>query len=163
MVLASALRRIGTWREAADKLAVVPRTDAEKAALGLGVFSLALGVAELLAPARVARLVGVVDDGNNRALLRAAGLRELAAGVGILTHERPSHWLWGRVGGDVLDLALLANALKSGSARPERTVLATVAVLGMTALDALCARALEEQTQASERPLLESGDIKGQA
>src|SRR3954468_20641023 len=58
----------------------------EKNALtsALGWFSVGLGAAELLAPATVARVIGV-DPDENRGLLRVFGLRELIAGVGILT------------------------------------------------------------------------------
>src|SRR5918993_4714589 len=47
-------------------------------AKALGWFSLALGIAELAAPRGVARLIGVDDDADNRRLLQAVGLRELA-------------------------------------------------------------------------------------
>ena len=71
----------------------------------LGWFSIALGVAELAAPGGVARLIGVHDSDDNRRLLQAFGLRELAAGIGILAQPDRPAWLWARVGGDVLDLA----------------------------------------------------------
>src|SRR5438270_1516565 len=73
----------------------------EKLAKGLGWFSIGLGVAELVAPKTIARLVG---SRNHSSLIRAYGVREIAAGVGILTTPKPSGWLWTRVAGDVVDL-----------------------------------------------------------
>ena len=57
---------------------------------GLGWFSIGLGLAELIAPNEVARITGTR---NHSWLLRFYGLRELAAGVGILTQARPAPWL----------------------------------------------------------------------
>ena len=68
-------------------------SDAAPLATALGLFSLALGLAEVLTPHKVAARTGVPYP----ALIRAFGLRELAAGVGILTARRPGPWLWARV------------------------------------------------------------------
>jgi len=78
-------------------------------AKGLGVFSLALGIPQTLAPGRVNRLIGVKDDATSRMLMRAVGVRELVAGVGIFTDRRPTQWVWARVAGDTMDLALLGS------------------------------------------------------
>ena len=75
-------------------------------------------------PRYVSRLIGVRDDGNTRTVLRAVGLREILTGVGILTQRRPAGWLWARAGGDVMDLALLGSALKSGPASRPRVAAA---------------------------------------
>ncbi|HEY6876749.1 MAG TPA: SRPBCC family protein, partial [Polyangiales bacterium] len=104
---------------------------------GLALFSVGLGLAELVAPAAVARLVGVRDDADNRAVLKAAGLRELASGVGILGAANPAALLWGRVAGDVMDLLLLAGAASAEDSDRRRLSGATIAVLGVTALDVL--------------------------
>ncbi len=111
-------------------------------AKALGWFSLALGIAELAAPRGVARLIGVEDDDDNRRLLRALGLRELATGVAILAQPDQPRWMWARVGGDMMDLALLGSALKSNRSKPGRVTAATAAVLGVTALDALTGQRL---------------------
>ena len=107
----------------------------------LGWFSIALGLAEVAAPSQVAALIGVRDDDKTRNVLRAYGLRELTAGVGILTEKRPAGWLWARVGGDVLDLISLSSARSTDKAR---SVVSTAAVLGVTALDVVCAKQLSE-------------------
>ena len=113
----------------------------------LGWFSIGLGLAELAAPGAVARLIGVPP---NRALLRTMGLREITSGVGILMQEKPAAWMWSRVGGDVMDLALLGRALRSPDARRGRVAAATAAVAGVTVLDLLCSRQITEQEAGGE-------------
>jgi len=105
-------------------------------ARGLGWFSIGLGAAELLAPATLARLIGVRDTSRNRNVLRALGTREVAAGVGLLLPRRPGRLLWSRVAGDVVDLALLGGALAfDRRTKSNRAALALAAVAGVTALD----------------------------
>jgi uncharacterized membrane protein len=75
--------------------------------------------------------------------MRVAGLREIGHGVGILTTKpQPAQAVWSRVVGDVLDLALLGTALRDEGNDRNRTAAATAAVLGITALDVLCAQQL---------------------
>jgi len=75
------------------------------AAHGLGIFSIALGLTELLAPRALARMTGMQ---GRETLLRAYGLREIVTGVGLLASPDPRPWIWGRVAGDALDLSTLA-------------------------------------------------------
>jgi len=103
----------------------------------LGWFSIGLGIAEVVAPQAVARLIGV-DEDEHTTLLRAYGLRELAAGVGILTRPKPTYWMWNRVLGDTVDLASLGRAMRSPDTNKTKLTAATIAVLGVTALDILC-------------------------
>jgi uncharacterized membrane protein len=114
----------------------------ERLAKGLGWFSHGLGVAQIAAPRQVARLIGVDDGGDNRTLLRAVGAREITSGIGILSRPRPTGWLWARVGGDMMDLALLAAALRSNKSRRTRVAGATAAIVGVTALDVICSTRL---------------------
>src|SRR5512140_3802102 len=79
---------------------------AHSMARGLGWFSIGLGVAEVLAPCALTRCLGM---GGNEQLVRAYGLREIATGIGILSSDKPAAWIWGRVGGDALDMATLAT------------------------------------------------------
>jgi len=118
-------------------------------ARGLGWFSLGLGLAEVMAPQSVAKLIGA--RGDHRGLLRALGMREIASGVGILTQRRPTGWLWSRVGGDAMDLALLGAALSSGKARRNRVAAAAAAVAGVTVLDMLCSQQLSRRSGAATR------------
>ena len=114
----------------------------ERIANGLGWFSIGLGLTELVAPGKVAELIGVRDKNGSRALLRIYGVREIAAGIGILSRSRPAGWMWSRVAGDVVDLTSLGTAMASRRANRTRLGTATAAVLGVTALDVLCARQL---------------------
>lgn len=123
-----------------------PLKDPERVARGLGWFSIGLGLAEIAAPRRLARAIGVRDDRRNRATLRAIGVREIASGVGILSRDRPVAPVWVRVGGDVMDLALLGRAFSSNRSRRGRVAAATAAVLGVTALDTLTGRELRRET-----------------
>ncbi|HKG22897.1 MAG TPA: cyclase/dehydrase, partial [Blastocatellia bacterium] len=105
----------------------------ERIATGLGWFSIGLGLAEVLAPRGLARLIGI--RGDHPILFRALGVREILSGVGILTERRPAGWVWSRVGGDAMDLSLLGVALASSDNDRGRVALAMAAVLGVTALD----------------------------
>jgi uncharacterized membrane protein len=125
----------------------------ERVARGLGWFSLGLGVAQIVAPRRLARLLGVVDDDDTRTVLRAVGLREIVTGVGILTQRRPAGWLLARAGGDAMDLALLGSALKSDQARRPRVTAAAAAVVGIMALDLGCGEQLRRSPGATQKSL----------
>ena len=101
-------------------------------AKGLAWFGITLGLAELILPDGLAGLMGVR---KRRGMFRLLGLKELASGVGILSRPRSAPWLWSRVAGDVMDLALLGTALASPSTNRKRAAAATAAVVGVTALD----------------------------
>jgi hypothetical protein len=107
-------------------------------ARALGWFSIALGAAELLSPRRLARATGI----DNHGLLQAYGVREIATGIGILQSPRPAGWMWGRVAGDLLDVATLGAAMANGSHHRRRSLAALAAVAGATALDVMCAAQL---------------------
>jgi uncharacterized membrane protein len=109
---------------------------------GLGWFSIGLGVAELIAPGAVSQLIGVRSRRTSRTLLRFYGLRELAAGIGILTQRRPAGWLWARVAGDAVDLTSLVSAAGSRQNNKARIALATTSVVGVTVADVYCAQQL---------------------
>lgn len=88
---------------------------------GLGLFSLGLGAAQLLAPGAMNRLVRVNDhatEPGGDALARWG--REFAAGVGIESRRRPHLWLWARVVGDMFDRGMLGAVLASPGRGPIR-------------------------------------------
>jgi uncharacterized membrane protein len=120
--------------------------DAERLARALGIFSVGLGLTQILAPQGLARSIGVDDDGNRRTM-RALGLREIATGVGLLTRERPTAFAWGRVAGDVMDLALLGSAFRSSRHNHRRIAAATAAVAGVLVLDVLASQWLSRQDE----------------
>jgi hypothetical protein len=115
----------------------------ETLAKALGWFSIGLGVTELVAPRVIGRVIGAPDDRRTQMLTRAYGLREIAAGVGILRQPRHARWMWTRVAGDAVDLATLGSVMRSSRGQRGRTIGATAAVLGVTALDIVCSRQLQ--------------------
>jgi uncharacterized membrane protein len=122
--------------------------DSERLARGLGWFGIGLGLAEIMAPRTLARFLGTR---NHEILFRMMGLRDIATGVGILTQRRPAKWLWARVGGDIMDLAVLGRAFESESAKPVNVAIATAAVTGVAALDVRCAQELSDGLEAPDR------------
>jgi uncharacterized membrane protein len=101
----------------------------------------------------LARWIGVPQDRGSCAVVRMVGLREIASGVGILTRRQPTGWVWARVGGDVMDLALLGSAMRSGSAKRNRVAAATAAVAGVTVLDYLCGERLRREQVEEDRTI----------
>ncbi|MBV8879867.1 MAG: SRPBCC domain-containing protein [Planctomycetaceae bacterium] len=100
--------------------------------LGLGLFSIGLGMAEIFAPRVVARMIGVRE---NRPVIRAVGVREVVNGIGLLVAPNAPALRWARVAGDIMDLALLGSSFSRRSRDREKTATAAVAVLGVTAVD----------------------------
>lgn len=135
-----------------------PDTTTDALARGLGVFSIGLGVLELLAARTIARAIGMLGAAP---LLRAYGVREIAQGVAILTSKDPAPWIWVRVAGDVLDLATLAPALDEDNRQQENAVLAAASVAGVTALDIYCAAKLSRESKQPLPPLHDYSDRRG--
>lgn len=126
-------------------------------ARGLGWFSIGLGLAEMLAPRMLTEQMGMQ---GKESLLRFYGAREMAAGVGILMSDNPAPWIWGRVGGDALDLATLAKGLDEHNPRKGTVAIALAAVAGVTALDCISARALTA-ADGKGRPVRDYSDRRG--
>lgn len=121
----------------------------ESLARGLGWFSIALGVAELIAPGAVSRGAGMNEHAG---LVRLYGLRELACGLGILASSDPSPFLWARVAGDVADLATLAAAHDDTHERSrERSARAAVNLAAVTALDVYVASRCSDRRALRDR------------
>jgi hypothetical protein len=108
-------------------------TSADRLARALGWFSVGLGIAELVAPGRIARTLGLDDK---EGLIRAYGARELASAVPTLSVDKPIG-LAARIGGDALDLATLATALGLDNPKRHNAAVATALVAGITLLDIL--------------------------
>jgi uncharacterized membrane protein len=127
------------------------RSDGGALARGMGWFSLGLGAAQLAAPGRVAELAGVRDDDRTLSTMRALGAREIASGLGILGMSRPAPFLWGRVAGDAMDLALLGRALNGRRADRRRVTIALALVGGAALLDLLAS--VRASRAASKKPV----------
>ena len=123
--------------------------NAETLARALGWFSIGLGVAQVAAPKAFARAIGVKGDARDRLLTRLVGVRELVAGAGILTRRRPAGWLWARLAGDAMDLALLAAAFRSKRADERRLAAALAGAAGVIVPDALAAWRLSRRSGPS--------------
>ena len=120
---------------------------AEGLAVGLGWFSVGLGLAELAAPRALARLIGVRPDDEALTVLRTFGAREIASGVAILAEPDRAAWLWSRVTGDAVDLLSLMQADKT---HPGRAAVAAAAVVGVAALDVMAAQRLSETAPGAQ-------------
>jgi hypothetical protein len=116
--------------------------DYKKLGLGLGLFSIALGAAELFASRRIAK--GLSAEGHED-LIRGFGVREVAAGAGLLVAPAHSAMVWNRVLGDGMDLAALGAAARN---RPENKAVwgALAFVIAATALDVVTALGLDRTT-----------------
>ncbi len=115
-----------SWQERVRSTAV-PQT--------LGWLSVALGLGGLLAPRTMGRLSAL---SGREPLLAAVGARELVSGIGLLTRRDKAPWLWARVAGDAVDLAILGLASRqrgSGAARAASTAV----VAAITAADVVAA------------------------
>jgi hypothetical protein len=133
-------------------------TTADRMARNLGWFSIALGVAELFAPGRVARAAGV--EGRER-LLQGYGLREIQSGIWALS-DTPAPAIWSRVAGDLVDLATLMAGPKDGNGESNRNrTMAIAAVLGITAIDLATALALTSETSEKKGETRDYSDRSG--
>lgn len=123
---------------------------AEQFAMGLGWFSLALGMAEIAAPRGVVRMAGLPDDRRTTNIVRAFGAREIGHGVAILSNPTLPAAVWSRVAGDVLDIACLGAGLRSDDADRRRGMVALAGLVGATAADVMCAQRLSRRREASD-------------
>lgn len=118
--------------------------DYKKLGLGLGAFSIALGLLEIAAPGRLARWLGV-DGKTASTAIGLFGARELLAGGMLLRGPAVSTNVWNRVAGDAMDLAALGLAF-SRSNRKTAVAGALGFVAGATLLDIVTARGLDRET-----------------
>jgi hypothetical protein len=118
---------------------------AKRVGLGLGYFSIALGLMEVAAPGRLARFLGLEGSKAARNTLFAFGLREIAAGGMLLRGPAVSTNVWNRVIGDAIDAGALGLAFKNSTRKP--AVWGALAFVGTAMVaDWLSARALDKDT-----------------
>jgi hypothetical protein len=111
----------------------------------LGALSIGLGVLDLVAARRIARLLGMR---GSEGLIRACGVREVVSGMGLLRSRNRTLWIWSRVGGDVLDVAALLAGLRGGNRQKRNVGLMLAAMGAITSLDLLYARSLSRAKAA---------------
>jgi hypothetical protein len=128
------------WHESHERPAMMP---VDRVTDALGWFSVSLGLAEVLAPRLLTRALGA----TNPTLMRSYGVREIAAGMGLLAGRRPRFWLWARVIGDALDIASLLGTLRRGNPHRRMAVSALGSVVFVTLLDIYCAQIYGEAAE----------------
>lgn len=110
--------------------------------LVLGFVSIGMSLVQIIAPKAFARAIGVKPNRRARSIVRAMGVRELAAGAGMLWQPQRPEWAWAKVAGAALDISLLAAATTKRRSNVPRIRSAAMATLGLAALDVLVARRL---------------------
>lgn len=106
---------------------------------GLGWFSIGLGLTELAYGGAIARWLGMPRAAP---VIHAYGVRELLQGAGILGSRDPTPWISARVAGDALDIATVLPGLEDPNPRKHNALTALVALVGVTAVDVICAKKL---------------------
>jgi hypothetical protein len=135
-------------------------TGGESLADFLGVFSIGLGLAQVLAPETMSKICGIEDAEGNSSVMRALGMREISSGIAILSKQQPEKALWSRVAGDAMDLAMLGKAMANPDNHRGRTLFATANVLAVTALDVMAARQLSMQPKTIANAGADAGIIR---
>ena len=130
----------------------------DEMARGLGYFSIALGIAELAMPRTIRHAAGIEATD---ALVRGYGVREIATGVAILMTHDATPWIWGRVGGDALDIATVALAPPDWRGGDRKKPWALGALVAVTAIDLFCAASLSREKGGRRRARADYSDRSG--
>ncbi len=130
---------------------------ADEMARALGWFSMALGMAELVAPRSLTRLLGMEGQ---EGLVRAFGLREIVAGMTSLSTEK-SAGLWSRVGGDLIDMATLFTAYRDDNPKKQNVGFALAAVAAIALIDLASAKGQSTAHARSRKPARDYSDRSG--
>jgi hypothetical protein len=130
----------------------------DRIAKNLGYFSIALGAAELVAPRALCRAAGL---NGMESLVRSYGAREIATGVAILTSHDPAPWIWGRVAGDMADIATVATGIRQDGEKRSNALLTLAALTAVTAVDVMCASGLESEKGNRKTAVADYSDRSG--
>jgi hypothetical protein len=107
---------------------------------GLGLISVGIGAAELLAPGPVQEMMGLEDREEHRGILRVLGVREVMHGADLLTSlpmtQTETRGVKARIAGDVLDTVLLAAAA-TRTRQPAKLAVVAAVVTAIGVLDLL--------------------------
>jgi hypothetical protein len=129
----------------------------DRLAKGLGWFSIILGAAELIAPDRITKALGM--EGKER-LVRAYGAREIVSGIFSLSIDKQTG-LWSRLAGDGLDIATLMTGLRPDNPKRDNVVFALAMVGGVTLLDAIGAQSTGARHSLQQGKPRRYGDRSG--
>lgn len=129
----------------------------DRLARALGWFSLGLGTAEIVAPERIARSLGM--EGKER-LIRAYGAREIASGIPTLSVDKHVG-LISRVAGDAVDIATLLPAVRSDNPKHRNARMALAAVGAVTLLDIVATAAVLRRHSRSQGQRRDYSDRSG--
>ena len=123
----------------------------------LGWVSIGLGVTELFAPRVLTRWLGVE---GKESLVRTYGAREIASGVMCLSVNN-DYGAWGRVAGDMLDLASLAAAYREDNPKKGNVGIAIAAVAGIAIVDAIIGQTIRSLHNRKDEPVRDYSDRSG--
>ncbi|MEV4754902.1 SRPBCC family protein [Micromonospora sp. NPDC049559] len=102
----------------------------------LGALSLGLGAALLARPGMARELAGAERSVVAPLVIRGVAARELLHAAGLLASRQPAGWVWSRVAGDAMDLALMGRAaLNLRGDRRHRALMTTGALAGIALVD----------------------------
>lgn len=113
------------------------RRDAELMVRGIAWVSIAIGLAELLAPQRTRHAVSVGIGGW---WMRLRGLRSIGGGVALLVADDKIGWLHRRSLANALDVVTLASDHDGSIGARARNATAIAAIGSLTAIDLTAAR-----------------------
>lgn len=124
----------------------------------LGVFSIMLGVGELIWGGTIAEHTGL---GGYEWLVRVYGAREILNGALILFSKDPTPWIWLRVIGDGLDAATLVWGYTRDPSHVMGVIIAFVAVTPVVIADIYCAIKLSSESKRPLAPVKDYSDRSG--
>ena len=133
-------------------------TATHRLAQGLGVFSIALGVMELIWGRRLGGALGL--DGEEE-VVRIYGAREIMTGVPILLSKDPLPWIWLRVAGDALDAGTLIRGYTRRPQDAPGIIAAFLAVTPVVVADIYCAIKLSRESKKPLPPAKDYSDRSG--
>lgn len=111
-----------------------------RAGTAYGVMSVGLGLRRLV------RTLRRRPHARHDWTVRQNGARQILSGIGMLASRRRAPWMWLRVGGDLLDLALLRSDIRATRRTRTRLGRAVALTAAMIAIDAVSARRSQRQT-----------------
>ena len=126
-------------------------------AQALGVFSIMLGIIELIWGGPLGRALGL---SGQEWIVRVYGAREFLNGVLILASKDPTPWIWLRVIGDALDAGTLVYGYTRDPSKLVNIIIAFVAVTPVVIADIYCALKLSRD---SRQPLSPPKDYSGRS